>query len=214
MSKKIISAILVMAMIVSMSVTAIVGSLGAAAATDYEADRATLKALIQKLVVYGPDLEDRTYTLLEQTGILTWNNDAGNYQEYIDRANYWGPDGPNAYIFLGAGDTVGQHFVESNSGVTVAGKVEWVKELADGQTWLELASANVSNIVEYAASAWYFGQDANNEIVDPSFNEGRNAVVKAATGMINYIFNALKGEVTSTDKPAAYANLYYGTGYM
>ena len=39
MSKKIISAILAMAMIVSMSVTAIVGSLGAAAATDYEADR-------------------------------------------------------------------------------------------------------------------------------------------------------------------------------
>lgn len=214
MSKKIISAILAMAMIVSMSVTAIVGSLGAAAATDYEADRDTLKALIQKLVVYGPELEERTYILLEQTELLTWNKDKSEYQEYLDRAAFWGNEDPDNYIFLGKGDTLGQHFVESNGGVNVAGKVEWVKELADGQTWLELAKANVSNIVEYAASAWYFGQDANNEIVDPSFNEGRNAVVKNAATMINYIFNALKGEVTSSDKPSGYAALYNSRRYM
>jgi hypothetical protein len=214
MSKKIISAILVMAMIVSMSATAIIGSLGAAAATDYEADRTALKAAIEKLVVYGPELEDRTYTLLEETGLLTWNDEKKEYQAYLDRAAFWGNNDPDYFLFLGEGDTLAQNFVENNNGKNVTGKVEWVKDPVDDQTYLDLAKANVSNIVEYAASAWYFGQDANNEIVDASFNEGRNAVVKAAKGMIDYIFEALSREVTATAKPAGYADLYDSSRYM
>ncbi|MBO5300549.1 MAG: hypothetical protein J6B51_10840, partial [Clostridia bacterium] len=75
MSKKIISAILVMAMVISMSATALLSSVGAAAETDYEADRTTLKASIQNLVTYGPALEENTIILLKQTGILTFNDD-------------------------------------------------------------------------------------------------------------------------------------------
>ena len=216
MSKKIISAILVMAMIVSMSATAILSSVGAAAETDYEADRATLKELLQKVVIYGPELEERTYILLEQMGIVTWNSDKGYYNEYHARDEFWSKYGdPDYFLFQGDGETLGQHFVLSNSGKTVPEKVQWVTELDDDYTtYLDLAKRNVSNIVEYAASAWYFGQDANNSIVDASFNEGRNAVVKNAIGFVNYIFSALAGEVTATVKPLGYDEYYDSNDYM
>lgn len=214
MSKKIISAILVMAMIVSMSATAIIGSLGAAAATDYEADRATLKALIEKLVKYGPELQDRTMNLLKETKLLTWNDDKKEYQALLDRDGFWSGRAYDqaSYIFLGEDDTLGQHFVENNK-INMNGKVVWRKTLEEGETYLDLASKNVSAIVEYAASAWYFGQDANNEIVDPSFNEGRNAVVKAAIGLINSVFEALAKEVGSNVKPLGYDSIYWSERY-
>jgi len=219
MSKKIISAILVMAMIVSMSATVLLSSVGAAAETDYEADRAELKSLIQKLVIYGPGFEERTYILLEQMGIVTWNEDKGDYDEYIARDAFWGnyDYDPEYYLFLETEDTeLAQHFVENfpAAAVTVDGKVEWATELGDYESYLDLAIANISNVVEYAASAWYFGQDANNTLVDPSFNEGRNAAVKAATGMVNTIFGALAGEVTADAKPIGYEEIYYSDDYM
>jgi len=218
MSKKIISAILVMAMIVSMSATVLLSSVGAAAATDYEADRDELKSLIQKLVVYGPGLEERTEIVLEQMGIVTWNKDKGNYDEYIARADFWGKYGdPEWYLFLGEDYTdLGEHFVANfpAGAVNVDGKVEWITDLGDYETYVDLAIRNISNIVEYAASAWYFGQLPNDELVDPSFNEGRNAVVKAATKMIKAIFSALAGEVTATVKPLGYQEIYDSEWYM
>ncbi len=184
MSKKIISAILVMAMIVSMSATALLSSVGAAAETDYEADRATLKSLIQELVIYGPKLEDDTYTLLKQTGILTWNNDKGYYNELNARTNFW-----NKF----AGD-VNDYLFTSDANA---------KEI----------TKNANEAVKYAASAYYFGQDANNEVVDATFNAGRNAVVKSGISKVNAIFTSLRGQVGAEVKPSAYDNYFNGEDY-
>ena len=64
MHKRIISAILVMAMIVSMSLTALISSVGSIAVTDFEADRAELQSLIRKLVAYGPGFNEETNTFI------------------------------------------------------------------------------------------------------------------------------------------------------
>jgi len=239
MSKRIISAILVMAMVISMSATALLSSVGAAAETevDYEADRTALKAAIVDLVIYGPELSDNALTLLKDMGILTYNKDlncedcASKYNEIHARHTFWDKyaddeEGYSIDEFLFRADVtvtendvevnykdLAEYFVKKFDGnkVKVAGKLAWA---TTGDDYIDLAKSNISNVVEYAASAWYFGKEANDTLVDPSFNEGRNAVVKNALGMINAIVDALKAEVGANEnKPAGYAAYYMGETY-
>ena len=198
MSKKIISAILVMAMVISMSATALLSSVGAAAETDYEADRKTLKASIQNLVVYGPELDANTIILLKQTGILTTFNDdlnctcgCGEWVELHNRNSFW------------------KKYTDATAGITED------DYLFRATTDVDAMKAEINAIIVEAASAYYFGQDANNELVDATFNEGRNNVVKNAISSVNGIYDILKAEVGSTaeEMPEAYADMYYGEFY-
>jgi|GEM_PF-3416341 len=195
MSKKIISAILVMAMVISMSATALLSSVGAAAETDYEADRTTLKASIQNLVIYGPTLTEDTYDFLKSTGILTFNDDlncncgCGEWVELHNRNSFW-----NKYI-------------------TETYKVEDFLFVKTGAERTE-AIANIEETIEKAAAAYYFGKEANDGLVDPSFNAGRNEIVKAAIKSLNDVIDSLKAEVGENDKkPAGYAAYFMGANY-
>lgn len=99
MSKKIISAILTIAMVVSMFATAFVTSVGAAAETTYAADRAALKEAIQTLYIKGATLKAETITMLKEMGILTWDKDNNRYAEEFTRTSVFGVADPDYKYF-------------------------------------------------------------------------------------------------------------------
>lgn len=220
MSKKIISAILVMAMVISMSATALLSSVGAAAETEtnYQADVDTLKAMIQEFVIEGPELADETIDYLETLGILTWNSDKGYYNEENARKEFWkNYAGDNyTYFFRGAAsdNTLAKDFINADGAQNIFANTDlvWAKDTT-GTTYAALAKANISTVIEYAASAWYFGQNADDANPDASFNAGRNKVVKKAIGMINSVIGLLKAEVKGDVKPSAYATEFDGQWY-
>lgn len=220
MSKKIISAILVMAMVISMSATALLSSVGAAAETEtnYQADVDTLKAMIQEFVIEGPALADETIDYLETLGILTWNGDKGYYNEENARKEFWkNYAGDNyTYFFRGAAsdNTLAKDFVNADGAQNIFANTDlvWAKDTT-GTTYAALAKANISTVIEYAASAWYFGKNADDANPDATFNAGRNAVVKKAIGMINSVIGLLKAEVKGDVKPSAYATEFDGQWY-
>ncbi|MBO5300100.1 MAG: hypothetical protein J6B51_08530 [Clostridia bacterium] len=221
MSKKIISAILVMAMVISMSATALLSSVGAAAETevDYEADRTTLKTMLQEFVIEGPKLNADTIEYLKTLGILTWNNDKGYYNEEHAREEFWknfGGDSNYTYFFKGADADFAKNFVTEGAKKNIFANTNetWATTTSTDVSYLDLAVDNISTVIEYAASAWYFGKEANDANADATFNAERNNVVKKAIGMVNTVLDLLKNEVKAdSDKPADYAKEFNGQFY-
>jgi hypothetical protein len=199
-----------------MSATALLSSVGAAAETDYEADRTTLKTMLQEFVVEGPKLADETIDYLKTLGILTWDGDNSRYKELHNRNEFWknyGGDSNYTYFFKGTGDDFAKNFVTEGAKKDIFANTNeaW---LTTGGKYIDLAVANISTVIEYAASAWYFGKEANDANPDATFNAGRNAIVKKAISMINTVLGLLKAEVgANNDKPAAYEAEFNGQYY-
>ena len=219
MSKKIISAILVMAMVISMSATALLSSVGAAAETEtnYQADVDTLKAMLQEFVIEGPELATETIEYLQTLGILTWDGDNSRYKEIHARNEFWKnfTAANYTYFFQGEGADLAKNFVTEGAKKDIFAKtaLTWETTTSATVSYADLAKANITKVIEYAASAWYFGQNADDANPDATFNAGRNEVVKKAIGMVNTILGLLKAEVKGDSKPAAYTDEFNGEFY-
>ncbi|MBQ4629252.1 MAG: hypothetical protein IJB44_09230 [Clostridia bacterium] len=229
MSKKIISAILVMAMVISMSATALLSSVGAAAETEtnYQADVDTLTNMLREFVVEGPVLADETIEYLKTLGIIQKNDDlncsdgCGEYVQLHNRNSFWKKYGADnlgntdKYFFRGEDKTLAEEFVKAGAEKNIFANTDLVWETTTSATvsYADLAKANISTVIEYAASAVYFGKNADDANPDATFNAGRNAVVKKAIGMVNTVLGLLKAEVKGDVKPSAYATEFEGQWY-
>ena len=81
MSKKILSAVLAIAMVVSLCASLF--TVSTSAASDYEADRAALKDAIVELFVKGPSVDNQTIAYLKDTGVIS-NKDVKDREKVFD----------------------------------------------------------------------------------------------------------------------------------
>ncbi|MBE6891086.1 MAG: hypothetical protein E7481_03555 [Ruminococcaceae bacterium] len=192
MSKKILSAVLAIAMVVSLCASLF--TVGASAATNYEADRAALKEAIQELFIKGPSVSEETIDFLTDAGVLTAYHNTT--LEEIARNKVFKVNDPGT-----CGCGCNTDYI-NNDGKYDAEDDYFVK--ADSEL-----STEIDALLQEAATAYYFGQNADELIVDASFNEGRNEIVKEQLKAIEAYMEDLVDEIgAKTDKPADYAALY------
>lgn len=221
MSKKLLSAILAVAMIVSLCTTLFTASVGAAATANEDA-RAALKAAIQELYIKGPKVADETRQLLIDTGILTAVSDKTYYAEDKTRSEVFNTavsgltvndkyDGSDLdYFFTSAGLT---SFVGTSYYTTygVSYESEFTIVPADND---DKASDAINAVMILAASAYKLDENPDLDIADAAFNAGRNTSVKSALDLVKGILSALKGNVgdNAAGKPG-YVSDTVSTGY-
>lgn len=203
MRKRLISAILTIALVVSLFSVAFVSPVGAAAATTYEADRAALKTAILDLYLKSPVATAFFATLVEY-GVLV---DADRIDGTTATA-FKVVDQKEKFVAKVAGKDVffsdPTAFFTAIADVTahVAAKTDF-DFVTGGATD---ATDAIEQILKYAAMAYYFGQDEDDANVDATFNQGRNAVVKTAKSYVDKTMTALKKQVgAAAAKPADYS---------
>lgn len=223
MSKKLLSAVLAIAMMLSMCT-----GLMTSAASDYEADRAALKEAIRELTIKGPSISESALEfifhelvivsgddLLERNKVFEVFSTSRNLRgEPLHLNNTGKADGNNPAYFL-KGDV---STVEAQQAIIPDTFEAYAKYAYDaqhqtpgsdqGNRWLEgwvncsmfIETSYLSKVAEgillYAASVWYFGEQPELEgIVDEKFNVRRNALVKEATALIKSFISFLRGQV-------------------
>lgn len=213
MKRRIISSILSIAMIISLFTVAFVNPVGAAAEelSQYAKDRAALKDALRTLYSKGPTLSaDIVSKYFVNYGVITdadVNEDTKEYVIVEKRAEFEKkmPDYSIEKYFI-KDATVFNSIFGTSGKVILDGKVVWDISAT--------AKDNIEAVVKYASAVYYFGQNENDENVDASFNEGRNAVVKETTDLVNAVIKGLKDQVgENNNKPAAYADIYTGVDY-
>lgn len=226
MRRRLISAILSIAMIMSLFTVVFANPVGAAAETTntYEKDREALKQAIRELYSKGPAINKAIPTShFVPYGIITdadWNTTdttAPDRHYVIVRAR------ENLDAALGA-DSLTKYFVKDTKSfleyfgtsdkVILADKVVWYASAQAPNTAEQQIIANIEAVIKYASAVYYFAQDENNETVDPSFNAGKNALVVETTKLVNDVLAALKAQIgKDADKPSAYAEDFMGYDY-
>lgn len=237
MSKKLLSAVLAIAMVVSLCASLF--TVGTSAATSYESDREALKESIVELFVKGPTVNETVIKYLIDTGVLTvvydCNGNAITTEEEIERNKVFNvaysvcskdgkvyttetgkADGTDVRYFLNDAGLLKSYDkylsawkkLCSSAGEGLGGEI--IGSAANFTTDDSIALREITSyILYYAASAYYYGQDADELIVDSTFNAGRNNVVKSATKLVKDLISDLKKEIgAKTDKPANYADAY------
>ncbi len=200
MSKKILSAVLAIAMVVSLCASLF--TVGASAATNYEADRAALKDAIKTLFVKGPSVSEDTIDFLTKAGILTVVYDCNGAAVTTEEEQ------ARNKVFVVAEATctkcgAGHKYIDNTGKYDGTDAGYFFKDEA------KFDAKAYNAMIQEAATAYYFGQSADTLIVDASFNEGRNAEVKAQLKAINDYMADLKKEIgAKEDKPADYAKVY------
>ncbi|MBQ6809082.1 MAG: hypothetical protein IJP09_00055 [Clostridia bacterium] len=183
MSKKILSAVLAIAMVVSLCASLF--TVSTSAASDYEADRAALKDAIVELFVKGPSVDNQTIAYLKDTGVIS-NKDVKDREKVFD---------------------VSYDSVKSANEEHLTLNIEVSLNYFVKGTWFN--QADYEAMLEKAATAYYFGQDADLDKVDPSFNAGRNEIVEEQTAVVESWIAKFLAEVgAENDKPSEYAADY------
>lgn len=240
MSKRLLSAILAIAMVASLCAS--VFTVGTSAATNYESDRDALKKAIVELFKKGPTVNEAVIEYLTDAGVLTvvkdCNGVAVTTQEEIDRNAVFsvadavctkcgaghtyakaanGVDGTDVEYFLAKDSTLIADYAEYVTNYDLLCAWAGLTTLGSGSiAGTKYATADsialrkiTTYILIYAASAYYFGDKADELLVDASFNEGRNDIVKAATKMVKNFIADLADEAGEYEaKPAKYAAAY------
>ncbi len=223
MSKKILSAVLAIAMMLSMCT-----GLMTSAAPDYQADRDALQAAISELYLKGPSISDYAQDyVVEQSGIVSWQTVKARNQVF---ACYFHGDVDNEPASIdNAGKADGNdpsYFIRPNTTIPAAYAGYAQYSYGNGDSRGTIGGAQMSElskvtegILLYAASAWMYGATPDMEGVDPEFNAARNSVVKNATAVVKGFLSFLRSEVgayalnniTADDenKPVKYAEIVW-----
>ncbi|MBQ2882141.1 MAG: hypothetical protein IJE40_07700, partial [Clostridia bacterium] len=220
MSKKILSAVLAIAMMLSMCT-----GLMTSAASDYEADRDALQAAISELYLKGPSISDYAQDyVVEQSGAVSWQTVKDRNKVF---ASYFHGDVDNEPQTLISNDgkldgNNPNYFIKPNTTIPAAyaGYAQYAYSGSNGQI-NGVDKSEIGKVAEgiilYAVSAWMYGKTPDMEGVDPEFNVARNNVVKNATAVVKGFIAFLRGEagayafndMTAADenKPTAYAEI-------
>ena len=202
MSKKLLSAVLAIAMMLSMC-TAFITS--AASDNTYADDYAALQAAIKELFVKGPSISNSAIKFLldveaiDGQDLLDRNEVFEVYYAYEDLEfdNTDKADGANAAYFV-------------KDATVVPAVYDAYAQYAYNY---DAAAADITDVAEglliYAASVYYFGQqpDSLKGLTDiAQFNAKRNELVKEATALVEGFIDFMKAEAgIDSNKPAAYA---------
>lgn len=193
MSKKILSAVLAIAMMLSMC-TALFTS--AASKTPYADDRDALQAAIKELFVKGPSISNDAIKFLLDAEAIAGEDLLARNEVFVVNYAYEDLEFDNTDKVDGSDLS---YFVKSDA----------VPAVYDAYAQYGYTNNAFEGVLLYAASVYYFGQspDTLKGLTDINeFNAARNELVKEATALINGLISYMKGQVgADSDKPAAYA---------